>query len=410
MGQRGGTRVRGPNLLHGADIRQIPADIAVQHGTAGTAADPATLVAHVRPNAVEVTVVVPTFNEKDNILPLVQRLGTALRDFAWEVVFVDDDSPDGTADYVRSLAPVLPHVRCVHRIGRRGLAKAVIEGVLSSSAPLIAVMDADLQHDETVLPRMLELARTRNLDIVVGSRYCEGGSVGAWDGKRAAMSRFATALSRVIVTSHLTDPMSGFFVIRREAFFAAVRSLSGEGYKILLDLFASSPTPPRFAEVPYTFRDRVAGESKLDSAVVWQYLLLIIDKKCGHIVPARFLLFALVGFSGLFVHFLVLWGMHRMMGVDFGLAQTAATVTAMTSNYALNNTLTYHDRRRRGLQFLTGLLSFYLVCGIGVVANVGVANFVFERDYTWWLAGAAGAVVGTVWNYAASSIFTWRQR
>lgn len=224
------------------------------------------------------------------------------------------------------------------------------------------------------------------------------------------MSRLATVLANLIVRSNLTDPMSGFFVIRREAFSRAVRSMSGEGYKILLDLFASSPTVPSFAEVPYTFRERVAGESKLDSAVVWEYLLLIIDKTIGHVLPARFLMFSLVGFSGLFVHFLVLWALHRLAGLDFAGSQTAATIVAMTSNYTLNNILTYRDRRRRGLRFVTGLLSFYLVCGVGVFANVGVASFVFQQRYTWWLAGAAGAIVGTVWNYAASSIFTWGRR
>lgn len=224
------------------------------------------------------------------------------------------------------------------------------------------------------------------------------------------MSRFATILSRSIVTAELTDPMSGFFMLRREAFSKAMRRLSGEGYKILLDLFASSPTPLRFAELPYTFRKRAVGESKLDSAVLWEYLLLIIDKKVGHVLPARFILFSLVGASGVFVHFLSLWIAHKLYGLDFAVAQTIATFVAMTSNYTFNNFLTYRDRRHRGLRFFTGLLTFYVVCGIGVVANVGVANFVFQRDYTWWLAGGAGALVGTVWNYAASAIFTWGRR
>ncbi len=359
---------------------------------------------------IELAVVVPTFNEKDNILELISRLEKSLHNVIWEVVFVDDDSPDGTADLVRKLAQVNPNVRCVHRIGRRGLSRAVVEGILATSSPFVAVMDADLQHDETLLPQMLHRLRDEELDIVVGSRYCVGGSVGKWNSTRLSMSRFATMLSRLIVTSPLTDPMSGFFLIRREAFSTAVRRLSGEGYKILLDLFASSPTPFRFAELPYTFRDRVAGESKLDSAVMWEYLLLISDKIFGHILPVRFVLFSLVGFSGLLVHFLCLWSTFRILGLEFIVSQTTATLVAMTSNYALNNVLTYRDRRRRGLKFLTGLVSFYLICGIGVIANVGVANFVFSRDYRWWLAGGAGALVGTVWNYAASSIFTWGRR
>jgi dolichol-phosphate mannosyltransferase len=359
---------------------------------------------------IELSVVAPTFNEKDNVLQLTQRLEEALKDVAWEVVFVDDDSPDGTADVVRALAQSKSNVRCLQRIGRRGLSRAVVEGILATSAPFIAVIDADLQHDETLLPRMLARMRAGDVDIVVGSRYTAGGSVGEWDSSRAAMSRFATSISRLIVSADLTDPMSGFFMIRRDAFLCAVRRLSGEGYKILLDLFASAPTPMRFAELSYTFRSRLAGESKLDSAVMWEYLMLIVDKRLGHILPARFVLFSVVGASGVGVHLGTLWALHRFAHVEFGLAQTVATLTAMTTNYFFNNFLTYRDRRRRGWKFLTGLLSFYVVCSIGVVANVGVANVIFEHEYKWWLAGIAGAIIGTVWNYAASAIVTWRRK
>jgi dolichol-phosphate mannosyltransferase len=166
----------------------------------------------------------------------------------------------------------------------------------------------------------------------------------------------------------------------------------------------------RFVEVPYTFRERRTGESKVDSAVIWEYLLLLVDKKLGHIVPARFILFSLVGLSGVGVHLLTLAMAFKMLAIDFPVAQGVATLTAMTTNFALNNILTYRDMRLRGRRFLTGLLTFYLVCGIGIIANVGIANFVFQRDYTWWLAGGAGVVVGTVWNYAVSSIFTWHRK
>lgn len=359
---------------------------------------------------VELSVVTPTFNERDNVLELVSRLEKALAGIAWEVVFVDDDSPDGTSDVVRRLAQVNPHVRCVHRIGRRGLSRAVVEGALATAAPYVAVIDADMQHDETLLPRMLARLEEGDVDVVVGSRYAAGGSVDGWAASRVRLSHLATALSRLVVTANLTDPMSGFFVIRREAFLGAVRRLSGEGYKILLDLFASSPVPLRFAEVPYSFRDRFAGESKVDSAVLWESLMLIVDKTLGRFVPARFVLFSLVGLSGVLVHLAALGATHRVAGVAFGASQTFATLLAMTSNYLLNNLLTYRDRRRRGLGLFVGLLSFYAVCSIGVVANVGVANLVFHRDYQWWLAGLAGALVGTVWNYAASAIVTWGRR
>ena len=356
---------------------------------------------------IELSIVVPTFNERDNVEQLIKRIETVLPNIKWEIIFVDDDSPDKTADFVRTLAQSRPYVRCHQRVSRRGLSRAVIEGILSSSGPLVAVMDADLQHDETILPTMLDSMTKEHADLVIGSRYCNGGSIGAWDSQRATLSRFATILSQTIVTERLTDPMSGFFMIRRDTFHGIVRRLSGEGYKILLDLFASSPDPLRFIEVPYTFRTRKAGQSKLDSAVVWEYFLLIADKTFGHIVPPRFLLFCLVGMSGVGVHFFALATGLRILELIFPVAQTIATFIAMTTNFFLNNVLTYRDRRMRGRKLITGLLTFYLICGIGAIANVGVANFVFNSDYEWWLAGGAGALIGTVWNYAATSIFTW---
>ena len=361
----------------------------------------------------QLSVVVPTFNERDNIGALFRKLEATLQGIAWEVIFVDDNSPDGTWQVVRELARQDDRVRCIRRIGRRGLSGACIEGILASSAPCVAVIDADLQHDESILPAML--ARLRGTateapaDVVVGSRYVAGGGLEGWDAQRERMSRFATALANRMVATGLSDPMSGFFMMKRETFELAVRRLSGEGYKLLLDLLASMPTPPRVAEIPYTFRPRQAGESKLDSAVLWEFSLLLIDKKFGRWIPARFLLFSLVGISGVAVHFAVLTLLYQVAHLGFTASQAAATLVAMTSNYALNNSFTYRDQRHRGLSWWRGLLTFYAICGFGVIANVGVAGFLFERQ-GWALAAAAGALVGTGWNYAATRAVTWRSR
>jgi len=358
--------------------------------------------------AVELAVVVPSFNECDNVEPLIERLATCLDGIAWEVIYVDDDSPDGTAEAVRRLARRDPHIRCVQRIGRRGLSTAVIEGILATSAPYIAVIDADMQHDETLLPRMLAAAKAEHLDIVVGSRYMDGGAVGEWDKERVRISGVATRLAHLVVSAELTDPMSGFFVIRREAFDRAVRRLSGQGFKILLDLFASAPEPFRFRELPYRFRQRIHGESKLDTLVVWEYLMLLLDKLFGRFVPTRFVLFGAVGSSGIFVNLVML--RLLLIVAPFPVAQAIATLAAMTSNFALNNLFTYRDKRLRGHRFFTGLLSFYAICAMGAVAGVGIASVAFEENYSWWLAGLAGALVGVVWNYAVSSVFTWRPK
>lgn len=356
----------------------------------------------------ELTVVVPTFNERDNVELLIARLDAVLRGIEWEVLYVDDDSPDGTAAKVRELAQTDPRIRCLQRIGRRGLSTAVIEGMLASSAPYLAVIDADLQHDESLLPQMLAAIKAEDLDVVIGSRHVAGGGVGDWDRRRVTISGFAARLARLIIAAELTDPMSGFFMISRSAFERAVRRLSGQGFKILLDLFASTPVAYRFKEIPYVFSQRQHGESKLDSLAIWEYLMLLLDKLFGRYVPVRFVSFAAIGGSGVVVHFLTLY--FALKTVDFPIAQALATVVAMTSNFVLNNMLTYRDRRLVGWRFVTGLGSFYAVCSLGAVANVGIASAAFAHHYTWWLSGLAGAAVGVVWNYAVSSIFTWRRK
>jgi dolichol-phosphate mannosyltransferase len=360
--------------------------------------------------AVEIAIVVPTFNERDNVLKLKELLAETLKGRSWELVFVDDDSKDGTYDVLAAEAQRDPRVRVIRRIGRRGLATAVIEGILSTTAPMIAVMDADLQHDERVLPDMIAKIQS-GAELVVGSRYTEGGGMGELSDKRRFISQLATNVSRLVVKADLTDPMSGFFLIRRDAFERAMRRLSGQGYKILLDIVASARPPLKVAETPYTFRNRQHGESKLDSAVTWEYLMLVADKLVGHIIPVRFLMFMAVGGAGVVVHMAILTALYQLSQVAFLPAQTVATVAAMTFNFFVNNMLTYRDKRRKGLMGLTvGLLSFYAVCSVGAVANVGIAAYLHDgASYSWWLSAVAGILVGAVWNYAVSSIFTWRK-
>lgn len=357
----------------------------------------------------ELAVIVPTFNERDNISEVVSRLEQCLQGEAWEVIFVDDDSPDGTAARVREIARQHPRVRCLQRIGRRGLSSACVEGMLASSAPYLAVMDADCQHDERVLPHMLDILRAGDTDVVVGSRYTDGGGIGGWNASRAKMSRLATRLSRAVMKQNLSDPMSGFFALRRDVFELAVRDLSNIGFKILLDLIASSPQPLRLRETPYTFRNRHAGESKLDSQAMWGYLMLLADKLIGHIVPVRFVAFGLVGTIGVFVHFAVLSTLFREMAVPFRYSQAAATIAAMVGNFALNNALTYRDMRLKGWQWIKGLVTFGLSCSLGALANVGIASYLFKRDTSWALAALAGIVVGAVWNYAVTAFYTWTE-
>lgn len=359
----------------------------------------------------ELTVVVPCYNEAANVAPMVGRLDEALRGIAWEVVFVDDDSPDGTIGEVRTIAAHDARVRGLRRIGRRGLASAVTEGVLASSAPYVAVIDGDLQHDETILPAMLAAVRD-GAEVAVGSRHAEGGEAGSgFSAARARVSDAGTRLAGLLLPTPVGDPMSGFFLMPRALFEGLAPKLSARGFKILLDLLLSAGRPLRVAEVPYRFRPRVAGESKLDAAVLLEFLGLLMDKALGGWLPWRFVSFAAVGLIGVVVHLLVLGLASRVPGVQFEAAQWAATFVAMTANFLLNNRITYRDLRLRGPRLARGLVLFYAVCGVGAVANVGIAGLLVREQLAGWgLAGAAGALLTGVWNYAVSSTLVWRNR
>ncbi|RED31864.1 dolichol-phosphate mannosyltransferase [Rhodopseudomonas thermotolerans] len=375
-------------------------------------ASPAAVATRTQPAALplQLSVVVPTFNERDNVELLFRKLETALAGMAWEVVFVDDNSPDGTWEVVRDMAQRDSRVRCLRRIGRRGLSGACIEGILASGAPFAAVMDADLQHDETQLTKMLSLLESNAADLVIGSRYIEGGSADSFNKQRAGISAFATQVAQKALKIEVADPMSGFFMIRRDRFEQLAPQLSTQGFKILLDVIATARGSLRIVEVPFTFGSRLHGESKLDSMVALDFLGLVLAKFSHDVLSLRFILFALVGSTGVVVHFVTLFVVLKVFEQPFAEAQGAAALVAMTSNFILNNFLTYRDQRLKGFAILRGLLLFYLVCGVGLLANVGVAFAVYNEHVTWWLAGAAGAVMGVVWNYAMSGLFVWRKR
>jgi dolichol-phosphate mannosyltransferase len=355
----------------------------------------------------DLTVIVPTFNEAGNVAPLVERLATALAGLNWRVIFVDDDSPDGTADVVNRIAASDRRVQCLRRLRRRGLAGAVVEGVMASASPFVAVIDADLQHDEALLPAMFEVLRAGNTDLVIGSRYLEPeGLASGLSPLRRAGSRLATWLARRVLKADVSDPVSGFFMIRRDVVERVAPRLSVEGFKILFDIIASQPTPLGIVEMPYAFRERQRGESKLDRRVIIEYLGLVLAKLTYNRVSVRALMFLLVGASGLVIHLAVL----RMMiglGLAFAVAQLVAAVTAMTSNFLINNAVTYRDRRLTGTALLIGYLRFCALCSIGLIANVAVADLVHRHAPIWWLAGISGALFGALWNYVSTSVAVW---
>jgi len=355
------------------------------------------------------TIVIPTFNEQGNVTPLIDAISSALSNLDWEMIFVDDNSPDGTADAVRKIAQKNRRVRVIQRMGRRGLSSACIEGILASSSPYIAVMDADLQHDESILPAMLSAIQKDDLDLVIGSRFVQGGSTGTMPADRVKKSLFATLLTNKILKTPLLDPMSGFFLLKRSFFMGVLPSISGKGFKILLDIFTASKNKVKFVEIPYNMRARKFGETKLDTLVVWEFLVLLADKFFGPLLPVKFMIFIGVGFTGIFVHLTILGLMHKALGLAFIFSHIIATIIAMTSNFIINNSFTYRDQMLKGVDFIKGLISFYLACSIGAVINVLVARLLFDFNISWWMAGVVGAVLGSVWNYTMTSVFTWKK-
>ena len=364
------------------------------------------------PQALDLAVVLPTYNERENIPLLIARLDQALRGLNWEAIFVDDDSPDGTAEVVsehaRANTPVAPRIRLIHRIGRRGLASACIEGMLATSAPCVALMDADLQHDESILPMMLERLRRESLDVVIGTRNAEGGSMGQFCRHRVLLSRIGQRISHRICRAQLSDPMSGFFLARRSFFLEVVHELQGGGFKILVDMLASSRRPVRVGEIGYTFAQRRHGESKLNVVVGIEYLFLILNKKLGSAIPVQLALYLLVGALGLVTHLVTLFVLTHVYAMHFVQAQVTATFIAMIENFYLNNVITFRDRRFEGARLLLGASRFVLACSFGAWANIIFARALLQSGVEWYLAGLAGIILGSVWNLSISSVFTWR--
>jgi dolichol-phosphate mannosyltransferase len=354
-------------------------------------------------------VVVPTRNEAANVARIVASLDIALHGTRFEMLFVDDWSTDGTAAVIAELARDRADIRVLRRFGRSGLSSAVIEGMMATMAPVVAVIDGDGQHDERLLPRLHGAVASGGADVAIGSRYCVDGSTGAWDERRLRASRAATRLSRLVLRTPVADPMSGFFAIRRECVEALLPRLSGRGFKILFDLLTSAPEPMRVVELPYRFRLREHGDSKLGPGVAVDYLVTILDRLVRRYLPSRFVMFAGVGTLGLGVHLAVLRAMLAVRP-GFARAQAVAVIVAIAFNFLANNAVTFRDRRLAGWRLFAGYASFYAVCGLGALANIGAGAALFAHHQRWWVSGVAGAVVGSLWNFAAATLVTWRRR
>ncbi|MDN3644994.1 glycosyltransferase family 2 protein [Pontixanthobacter aestiaquae] len=357
----------------------------------------------------QLAIILPTLNERDNLAPLVARIESTLGANSWEAIIVDDNSDDGTADEARTLAQSDPRIRVIQRIGRRGLASAAIEGMCATAAPYVALMDADHQHDPALLTKMLEEVKSGETDIAVASRFADGASAdGLASAQRERASTLANWLARKITGVELSDPMSGYFLLETRRVRDLAPKLSGIGFKILLDILATSSPAPRVKEFPLQFAKRRCGQSKLDRAVIFEFLVGLYERLFGKVIPTRFALFGTVGAVGVVVHFAIFSAAFYGAMVAFAVAQAIATFVAMSFNFWLNNWLTYRDQRLKGAgAILKGWLGFCATCAVGAFANVAVATLLEARGVHAVLAVGAGIIIGSVWNYALSSRFVW---
>ncbi len=362
----------------------------------------------------QLSVITPTFNEANNIVPFINAIQSSIAIKDYEIIFVDDNSTDNTYKIVKSISKKNRKVRCIRRIGRRGLSSAVIEGCLSSSSDFLVIMDADLQHDEKKINTMLSIVKNENVDLVIASRFLNKKSSSGLSKRRNYISKIANYLATKITRVTLSDPMTGFFLIKRSIFENIAPNLTGLGFKILLDIFSTSKYKPSYKEISFNFKSRKHGVSKLDSIVIWEYLLLLWESRLGKIIPARFASFCIIGGSGVIIHVLALYFMQKL-NQQFIFSQGTATFIAMTSNFYFNNILTYRDKRKTGVKAIKALFLFYLTCGVGALANIGVADYIYQNNVNnmsgmWYISGILGALIGAIWNFIMSSLVTWKDK
>jgi dolichol-phosphate mannosyltransferase len=358
----------------------------------------------------EISIVIPVYNERENIELLVKQLHTALADRHWEALFVDDDSPDGSADEIRRISLSDPRIRLILRVEDAGLAKACIQGMLSAKAELLCVMDGDGQHDPVYIPELIKALQSTKSDLASAARdLSDATNEAALGGTRRRLSEMGNALIRKVTGRQTNDPLTGFFVIRRQAFLSVVRQLSNSGFKLLFDILASNHAL-RHVEIPFHFKERHAGDSKLDGHVLWQFLSLVIEKLCRGWIPARVISFLAVGSLGLIVHMTVLY-VALGLGAAFQFAQGLAALTAMTFNFGLNNVLTFRERRFHGLRLIAGWLGYFMICSVSLFANVVLAAWAFQRlDGMVLPAALAGITVDVAWKFIVSDRVLWRRK
>lgn len=356
----------------------------------------------------DLTIIIPTLNERENVPILLEKLNVLLASIEYEVIIVDDNSKDKTWEVANNLKSIYKNLTVIRRINRNGLSSAVIEGFVIAESENILVMDADLQHDEDIIPQMLQEINN-GYNVVIGSRYIDGGSMGQWGKLRVWISQFATKIAKIVLRHDIKDTMSGFFMVKKDIVNNCLERLSGKGFKILLDILTNShDIDINVKEVPYTFKTRQLGESKLSSSVIFQFLEFLYLKTIGRVIPFRFFIFSLVGCFGAILHFLFLTIFYKVIQLEFNLALIIAIEVAIIFNYFFNNILTFKDKRIKGIQIILGLFSYNLITLFGGFINFCISNYLIFNGLHWIFSSLIGATAGVLWNYILTKSIIWR--
>tara|TARA_Y100001933_G_C18902533_1_gene523149 strand:- start:9 stop:1103 length:1095 start_codon:yes stop_codon:yes gene_type:complete len=358
-----------------------------------------------------ISVVLPTHNEEKNIIPIIQEIIERNNKFEIEIIVVDDNSIDNTENLIRNFSKKNREVRLISRIDRFGLSSAIKEGCLSARGDIIAVMDSDGQHEVKSLINAIDFLNTNSNDLILGSRFLGKSSIEGLSKKRENSSTTANNIARLSLPRNyktLTDYLSGFFVFKRDACIQYIKKIDVNGFKFLYELLAISKGRLNVIEIPLNFKPRKSGNSKLDIAVVWDFNISIIHSLLRRLIPRRAISFGLVGLTGVFVQLIVLYLLIWLTKFSFINILPFAVISAACSNFLINNSLTFRNKRLYGIALWIGLIKFLLVSSLPVIANIGLASsfYLFVSSNT-FLSQIAGILVVFIWNYAASSKLVW---
>ncbi|MDH4262081.1 MAG: glycosyltransferase family 2 protein [Spirochaetia bacterium] len=356
----------------------------------------------------DLSVILPTFNEKENIILILDKIRKVLKNESYQIIVVDDNSPDGTWEIAQHYSKKLSNIQVIRRLNMKGLSSAILEGFGSSNSKWMVVMDADLQHDEKILVEFIK-AFEEGYEIVLGSRKTAGGGIGEWNALRRVISWVATKMALLIIKNNVSDPMSGFFGIRKEIFENSIDKINPRGFKLLLELLAHNPDS-KVHEIGFTFNKRLHGKSKLNTNVIIDYMEALYDLSFGKYLPLRFLKYSIIGLTGLLLYQLFIWIGLNLLEISKYYSIALGIEAAILSNYFLNNFWTFRDYRHKSIYIITGLFSYHLISLAGVVINYSSTVILINQfKINIYTASIIGAVLSTLWNYRMNFQITWKK-